>query len=234
MIFQSGVSEEGRDLAARSPRVSSPPASRFEPGTVLPDIKARAAALGRNPDHSSSSRGSPVRRRDRRAGPGPFAGDLRGDNDFDRKLAFLGRVPGTTSAARPRCPVPDVPLSERLRAQAEKLVSWPGTTAGPCARPSSIAARYKPMPFVGSPATVAGVMQNWFDSAPWTASTSPSGSVPPVHRRGRADPAGARPVPHRVRGRHAAGTWASRCRRTGTPPPAGPPNASRKGFCCVN
>ena len=43
-------------------------------------------------------------------------------------------------------------------------------------------------------------------AARWTATTSTSGTVavPPVHRRGDADPARARPAPRRVRVQHAA------------------------------
>src|SRR6201995_1724314 len=52
VIFQSGMSEDGRNLAARVAEGLFPPGESFESAREhYSDVKARAAALGRNPGH---------------------------------------------------------------------------------------------------------------------------------------------------------------------------------------
>ena len=91
----------------------------------------------------------------------------------------------------------------------------------------------RPTPFVGSPQTVADILQRWFSeraldgvnihighparfrlfSTRWCPSCASAAWSAPSTRPGRC-----------------AGTWASRCRRTGTPGPAGPPTRNwRRG-----
>ena len=93
VIFQAGVSEDGRNLAAHvAEGIYAPGGSRTEAQAYHADIKQRAAALGRDPDHVVIFVGArPVvggtderaRDRDREI--------YDEDNDFDRKLGFLGR-----------------------------------------------------------------------------------------------------------------------------------------------
>src|ERR1700722_6622606 len=96
VIFQAGVSEDGRNLAAHvAEGIYAPGGSLTEAQAYHADIKQRAAALGRDPDHVLIFIGaSPVV-----AGTDKRAHELsreiyEEDNDFDRKLAFLGRAFG--------------------------------------------------------------------------------------------------------------------------------------------
>ncbi|WP_372346219.1 LLM class flavin-dependent oxidoreductase [Streptomyces sp. KL116D] len=94
MIFQAGVSEEGRDLAAQvAEGIYAPGGSLEQAREYYTDIKDRTAAYGRDPDHIKIFiHGGPVvattdeaaRRREREI--------FEEDNDFDRHLALLGRV----------------------------------------------------------------------------------------------------------------------------------------------
>ncbi|NEE47993.1 LLM class flavin-dependent oxidoreductase, partial [Streptomyces sp. SID8455] len=93
VIFQAGVSAEGRDLAARvAEGIYAPGGTLEQAQEYYADIKKRTAAHGRDPDHIKVFiHGGPVvastdeeaRRREREI--------FEEDNDFERNLALLGR-----------------------------------------------------------------------------------------------------------------------------------------------
>lgn len=93
VIFQAGVSDEGRDLAARvAEGIYAPGGSLEQAQEYYADIKRRTASYGRNPDHIKVFiHGGPIggatdeaaRRREREI--------FEEDNGFERNLALLGR-----------------------------------------------------------------------------------------------------------------------------------------------
>jgi FMN-dependent oxidoreductase (nitrilotriacetate monooxygenase family) len=169
VIFQAGVSEEGRNLAAHvAEGIYAPGGSPAESQDYHADIKARAAALGRDPDHVVIFIGaSPVV-----AGTDEQARRLsrdiyEADNDFDRKLGFLGRSFGAYDFGQHDLdgPFPDVAHL------AEKGGRTRGTEIVRRAREESLTLRqvvetvseYKPSPFTGAPDTVADALATWVD-----------------------------------------------------------------------
>ncbi|HWB36572.1 MAG TPA: NtaA/DmoA family FMN-dependent monooxygenase, partial [Rugosimonospora sp.] len=119
VIFQAGVSDEGRNLAAHvAEGIYAPGGGTLaDAQAYYADIKARAAALGRDPDHVLILQGAaPVV-----AGTDAQAQRLSreifdADNDFDRKLAAFGRAFGAYDFSRHDldAPFPDVAaLAER-------------------------------------------------------------------------------------------------------------------------
>jgi FMN-dependent oxidoreductase (nitrilotriacetate monooxygenase family) len=169
VIFQAGDSEQGRDLGAAIGEGIFTHAASIEAGQAFyRDIKSRAAAKGRDPDHIVVMPGVRV-----------FVGDTDeqgreieretqlADQDFDRALAEFGR-PFAWHDFRQYdldAPFPDVlDAAERgFRTQAEKIVKL--------ARDRDLTLRQtveqlsgpKPTPFVGAPETVADVLQHWFE-----------------------------------------------------------------------
>jgi FMN-dependent oxidoreductase (nitrilotriacetate monooxygenase family) len=169
VIFQAGVSEDGRNLAAHvAEGIYAPGGSLEEARAYHADIKQRAAALGRDPEHVVILVGArPVV-----AGTDERAHELSreifdADNDFDRKLAFLGRAFGAYDFTQHDldAPFPDLShLTERGRRGGTDLVrraQEQGLTLRQVVESSS---EYKPGPFVGSPETVADALAEWFET----------------------------------------------------------------------
>ena len=170
VIFQAGVSEDGRNLAAHvAEGIYAPGGTQPEAQAYYADIKQRAAALGRDPDHVVIFIG---------ATPVVGATDdeahrisreiYEADNDFDRKLGFLGRAFGAYDFSRHDldAPFPDVAQL------AEKGGRTRGTEIVRKARDEGLTLRqvvetvteYKPSPFTGAPDTVADAIADWVEA----------------------------------------------------------------------
>jgi FMN-dependent oxidoreductase (nitrilotriacetate monooxygenase family) len=169
VIFQAGDSEQGRDLGATIGEGIFTHAPSIEGGQAFyADIKSRAAAKGRNPDHIVVMPGITV-----------FVGDTDdegreieratqlADQDFDRALGELGR-PFAWHDFRQYdldAPFPDVlHVAERgFRTQAEKIMKLARDNNYTLRQTVQQISGPKPTPFVGSPETVASVLQRWFE-----------------------------------------------------------------------
>jgi FMN-dependent oxidoreductase (nitrilotriacetate monooxygenase family) len=167
VIFQAGDSDEGRDLGAGVGEAIFTHAQSIEQGQAFArDIRARAAAKGRNPDDVLIFPGiSPIvadtdeeaRAKERL---------LLGSKDFNRALKELGRPFGWHDFTQYDldAPFPDVgDLGDRsFRTQADgikKLARDNGFTLRQTVEHQLVARR---SPFVGSPLTVAGEIERWF------------------------------------------------------------------------
>jgi FMN-dependent oxidoreductase (nitrilotriacetate monooxygenase family) len=169
VIFQAGDSDQGRDLGAAIGEGIFTHAASIEQGQAFyADLKARAAAKGRDPDEIIVMPGVSV-----------FVGDTDADgreiehthqladHDFDRALGELGRPFGWHDFRQYDldAPFPDVLAAAQLsfRTQAEKIVAL--------ARDNNLTLREtvqrisgpKPTPFAGSAVTVANELQRWFE-----------------------------------------------------------------------
>jgi len=168
VIFQAGVSDEGRNLAAHvAEGIYAPGGSLPQTQAYYADIKQRTAALGRDPDHVLIFLGAaPVI-----AGTDAEAHRLSreifdADNDFTRKLAAFGRSFGAYdfSGHDLDAPFPD------LSAHAEKSGRTRGAAIIARAREQGLTLRetvlafteYQPSPFTGDPRTVADTIAQWF------------------------------------------------------------------------
>ncbi|MER6392462.1 NtaA/DmoA family FMN-dependent monooxygenase [Streptomyces sp. NPDC001523] len=170
VIFQAGVSEEGRDLAAQvAEGIYAPGGSLEQAQAYYSDIKTRTAAYGRDPEHIKIFiHGGPVvaatdeaaRRREREI--------FEEDNDFDRNLALLGRSFGAYdfSVHDLDAPFPDVAhLAEKGgRTGAAKLIERARAENLTLRQVGSLVNEFHRSPFVGSPDTVADTIEKWFEA----------------------------------------------------------------------
>ena len=170
VIFQAGVSEDGRNLAAHvAEGIYAPGGTRQEAQAYFSDIKRRAAALGRDPDHVVIFTGaSPVV-----GGTDAEAERLsreiyEADNDFDRKLGFLGRAFGAYDFSQHDldAPFPDVAqLAEKGgRTRGLELVSRAREQGLTLRQVVETVTEYHPSPFTGAPDTVADAIADWFEA----------------------------------------------------------------------
>jgi len=169
VIFQAGVSEDGRNLAAHvAEGIYAPGGSLEESRAYYADIKQRAAALGRDPDHIVILTGaSPVVASTDDKAHARSREIYDEDNDFDRKLAFLGRAFGAYDFTQHDldAPFPDLThLTERGRRGGADLVRRAKEQGLTLRQVVESASEYKPGPFVGSPENVADGLQYWFET----------------------------------------------------------------------
>ncbi|GAA0246867.1 NtaA/DmoA family FMN-dependent monooxygenase [Cryptosporangium japonicum] len=168
VIFQAGVSEEGRTLAAQvAEGIYAPGSSLEQAHAYYTDVKRRTAAAGRDPDHLKIFiHGSPIvaatdaaaREREREI----FAED----NDFSANLALLGRGFGAHDFSQydPDGPFPDVAhLAERGgRTGAAAIIERARRENLTLRQVVESATAFKQSPFVGSPETVTDTIERWF------------------------------------------------------------------------
>ncbi|MFW3463981.1 NtaA/DmoA family FMN-dependent monooxygenase [Streptomyces sp. 058-1L] len=170
VIFQAGVSAEGRDLAARvAEGIYAPGGTLEQAQEYYADIKKRTAAHGRDPDHIKVFiHGGPVvgstdeeaRRREREI--------FEEDNDFERNLALLGRSFGAYdfSVHDLDAPFPDVAhLAEKGgRTGAAQIIERAREEKLTLRQVAAAANAFRQSPFVGAPDTVADTIEKWFDA----------------------------------------------------------------------
>src|ERR1700761_2951987 len=168
VIFQAGVSEDGRNLAAHvAEGIYAPGGTTAEAQAYYADIKRRAAALGRDPDHVVIiPNGSPVVASTDEQARARSREIFEEDNDFDRKLAFLGRAFGAYDFGPHDldAPFPDLThLTERGGRRGADLVRRARENGWTLRQTVAAVSQYKPGPFTGSPQTVADAIQAWFE-----------------------------------------------------------------------
>ncbi|GLY33525.1 NtaA/DmoA family FMN-dependent monooxygenase [Kineosporia sp. NBRC 101731] len=168
VIFQAGVSEEGRHLAAQvAEGIYAPGGTLAEAQAYFSDIKQRATAAGRDPDHVVIFTGaSPVVASTDAAAHRRSREIYDEDNDFDRKLGFLGRSFGAYDFARHDldAPFPDVAhRAEKGGRTAGQAIVERATSQGLTLRQVvESLTEYRPSPFTGAPDTVADAIEAWF------------------------------------------------------------------------
>ena len=168
VIFQAGVSEEGRNLAAHVAEGIYAPGEDFDSAVAYyADVKGRLAAVGREWDDLVILVGATPVIGATDAEAQRLARDIyEADNDFDRKLAAFGRAFGAYdfSVHDLDAPFPD------LTAEAERGGRTRGGKILERAREGGLTLRetvleftqYKPSPFIGTPSTVADTIERWF------------------------------------------------------------------------
>jgi len=169
VIFQAGVSEDGRNLAARvAEGIYAPGGSLDESHAYYADVKQRAAALGRDPGHVVIfNSASPVVASTDEQARARSREIFDEDNDFGRKLAFLGRAFGAYDFSQHDldAPFPDLThLTERGGRQGADLVRQATENGWTLRQAVDAVSQYRPGPFVGSPQTVAAALQHWWET----------------------------------------------------------------------
>jgi FMN-dependent oxidoreductase (nitrilotriacetate monooxygenase family) len=170
VIFQAGVSEDGRNLAAHvAEGIYAPGGTLAEAQDYYRDIKRRAAELGRDPDHVVIFTGASPVVAGTDAEAEQLARDIyEADNDFDRKLGFLGRAFGAYDFSQHDldAPFPDVAhLAEKGgRTRGQELVRRAREEGLTLRQVVETVTEYHPSPFTGSPATVADAITDWYEA----------------------------------------------------------------------
>ncbi|MFE2762334.1 LLM class flavin-dependent oxidoreductase [Streptomyces halstedii] len=170
VIFQAGVSDEGRDLAARvAEGIYAPGGSLEQAREYYADVKKRTASYGRDPEHIKIFiHGSPVVAATDEAARGREREIFEEDDDFDRNLALLGRSFGAHDfgAHDLDAPFPDVAhLAEKGgRTGAAKIIERARRENLTLRQVASSLNAFRPAPFVGAPGTVADSIERWFDA----------------------------------------------------------------------
>ncbi|MFC4945194.1 LLM class flavin-dependent oxidoreductase [Pseudonocardia sp. GCM10023141] len=167
VIFQAGDSDEGRDLGASIGEGIFTHAPTLEAGQAFyRDIKARAAAKGRNPDHVLVLPGiSPViADTDEQAREQEEATRL--GKDFAKTLAQFGRPFGWHDFSRYDldAPFPDLGTlgDTSFRTQANNIKAVARDNGYTLRQTVEHFTRARRAPFVGSPLTVATEIERWF------------------------------------------------------------------------
>ena len=170
VIFQAGDSNDGRDLGGRyADGIFTFTPSITDGQAFAADIRARAAAAGRNPEEVLIFPGARI-----------VVGDTDDDareieraehelsNSFEITLAELGRPFGwhDFSGYDPDAPFPDVVhLAQRsFRTQAEAIVASARKDDLSLRQVVERQAALRQSPFVGSAVTVADTIQEWFEA----------------------------------------------------------------------
>ncbi|MFJ2957724.1 NtaA/DmoA family FMN-dependent monooxygenase [Streptomyces sp. NPDC087270] len=168
VIFQAGVSEEGRDLAAQvAEGIYAPGGGLQQAREYYSDIKKRTAGYGRDPEHIKIFiHGGPIvagteeaaRRREREI--------FEEDDDFEGNLALLGRSFGAYdfSVHDLDAPFPDVAhLAERGgRTGAGRIIERARTENLTLRQVANSVREFRRSPFVGTPQGVADTIEEWF------------------------------------------------------------------------
>jgi FMN-dependent oxidoreductase (nitrilotriacetate monooxygenase family) len=171
VIFQAGDSEQGRDLGAAIGEGIFTHAASVEQGQAFyNDLKGRARAKGRDPEQVIIMPGVSVYVGDTDKEAREIERDLQTrDRDFDRALAELGR-PFAWHDFRQYdldAPFPQQALvhAERgFRTNAEKIAKLAADNDFTLRQTVEFISAPRPTPFAGSPATVAGQIQEWFEA----------------------------------------------------------------------
>ncbi|WP_299534270.1 LLM class flavin-dependent oxidoreductase [uncultured Streptomyces sp.] len=170
VIFQAGVSDEGRDLAARvAEGVYAPGGSLQQAQEYYADVKRRTAAHGRDPEHIKIFiHGSPVVAATDEAALRREREIHDEDNDFTRNLALLGRSFGAYdfSVHDLDAPFPDVAhLAEKGgRTGASAIIQRARENNLTLRQVADSLSEFRRSPFVGAPETVADTIEQWFDA----------------------------------------------------------------------
>ena len=171
VIFQAGDSDQGRDLGATIGEGIFTHAASLEQGQAFyADIKSRAAAKGRDPDHLVVMPGMRVYVGDTDAEAREIERELQlAAQDFDKALAELGR-PFAWHDFRQYdldAPFPQQALvhAERgFRTGAEKIAKLAADNDYTLRQTVEFISSPRPTPFAGSPETVANTIGEWFDA----------------------------------------------------------------------
>jgi FMN-dependent oxidoreductase (nitrilotriacetate monooxygenase family) len=172
VIFQAGDSEQGRDLGATIGEGIFTHAATIEQGQAFyNDIKGRAKAKGRDPDHIVVMPGMRVFVGDTDKEAREIEHDLQlSDQSFERALAELGRPFAWHDFRQYNLDAP-FPAEEALKAaergfrtNAENIVKLAKSNNFTLRQTVEFISSPKPTPFVGAPETVATEIQRWFDA----------------------------------------------------------------------
>ena len=166
VIFQAGDSAEGRGLGAEIADATFVAAADFDTAfSYRQDVRARAAALGRNPDHVLAMPGINVVLDDSEEAARAREDARIGKLDFSKSLVELGRAFNYHDFRKydPDAPFPDVSnLSlNSYKGMAERIVRT-ARAENLTLRQAAERFTHRRSAFVGTGRTVAAEIERWF------------------------------------------------------------------------
>ncbi|GIE31847.1 monooxygenase [Actinoplanes italicus] len=169
VIFQAGDSDEGRDLGASVAEAIFTHAQTVEEGVAFAeDIRSRAKAKGRDPEHVLIFPGIGLTLADTDEEARAKEAAIIGGKDFDRALKELGRPFGWHDFTQYDldAPFPELgDLGDRsFRTHAEKIKKLAKDNGFTLRQVVQHGIESRRSPFTGSPLTVANEIQKWFEA----------------------------------------------------------------------
>ena len=166
VIFQAGDSNEGRNLGARIAEGIFTSGENFDDARAFyADIKGRAAALGRNPDHISILAGVAPIIADTDDEAQTIAREAEGALDLSKLLVQLGRAFNYHDFSRYDldAPFPDLTgvTLNSYKGHAEKIIRVSTEQALTLRQAAYRFGQWRSL-FVGSPETIANEIERWF------------------------------------------------------------------------
>lgn len=166
VIFQAGDSSTGRDLGAAIADGTFASAQDFAAGQAYyADLKRRAAALGRDPDHIKVMPGLFPIIADTDAEAQAIARDQHEALDFDKLLVQLGRAFNYHDFRQydPDAPFPDLAgvTLNSYKGHAERIIAT-ARAENYTLREAAYKLGQWRTAFVGSPETIANEIERWF------------------------------------------------------------------------
>jgi FMN-dependent oxidoreductase (nitrilotriacetate monooxygenase family) len=166
VIVQAGASDPGRQLAAETAEAIFAASSSLAEGQrFYADVKARAAAAGRNPEHLKILPAAFVvigqsqqEAEDKRA-------HLDSLVDYDSAIASLSILLGTDAAKfDPDGPLPEIPETNASKSARERVVEVARRSGMTVRQLAQRAGGYSELAFVGTAKTIADQMEEWLTS----------------------------------------------------------------------
>ncbi|NMJ42570.1 LLM class flavin-dependent oxidoreductase [Roseomonas sp. JC162] len=166
LIVQAGASDAGRQLAAETAEmVFAAGGPIADARAFYDDVKARAAAVGRNPDHIKILPGALVVVGDTVEAAKAKRATLDGLVHYESAIGSLSIALGVDARAfDPDGPLPDIPETEHSKSGRERAIA--------IARRENLTVRqlaqrlggYGGAAIVGTPRTIADEMQEWLET----------------------------------------------------------------------
>jgi len=166
VIVQAGASDAGRQLGAETAEMIFAAGGLIEDSRAFyADVKGRAAALGRNPDHIKILPGALVVVGDTIAEARAKRAKLDSLVHYESAIGALSVALGLDARAfdpdAPLPPVPETESSKSGRERAIRIAEREGLTVRQLAQRLG---GYSGNAFVGTPASIADEMQEWLET----------------------------------------------------------------------
>jgi len=163
VIIQAGASEAGRQLAAETAEVVFAAGAHLDAAKAFyADVKGRARAAGRDPDHIKILPGAFVVVGDTVEEARAKRADLDSLVHYDSGIGSLNSALNyDVSGFDPDGPLPEVPLSNASHSARDRIVALAEREGLTIRQLAARVGSYGGLAFVGTPATIAEEMERW-------------------------------------------------------------------------
>ena len=163
VIIQAGASEAGRQVAAETAEVVFAAGGALETAKAFyADVKARAQAIGRDPDHMKILPGAFVVVGETVADAKAKRAHLDSLVHYDSGIGSLNSALGVdVSTFDPDGPLPEIPPSNASQSARDRIVASARKDNLTIRQLAARVGSFSGLAFVGTPATIADEMERW-------------------------------------------------------------------------